>query len=692
MSDLAFSLREPLVLALLTVLLLLWFRYRRGSKLLVVRMVAISLLLVLIAEPLISYIKREEIKPVLPILIDVSKSMVIDDLQVKSDSLRSLVERVQSSLEDEFRLQVFQFSRELEPFEDSLVWNREGTAIGDAIEALEKEVSPHGAVLVTDGVSNVGKHPLWVAKYTDFPLFVLGFGCPAARGDVSITRIRRNTIVYAEDEVPVEVWIRANGYKGERTTLTLKQGEKVIRTEEIEFKDETEERVLKFKLHPRTPGTKLYDVSIAPLDREMNTDNNRRSFGVEVLKSKNRILYISASPNWEYKFLKQVIETDPTVEFHSHILLSDQKAITDPDGIQILFTRNYLMDYDCFIIQNAPHGSLPQRLPALLGELVGDFGKSLLFIGGERIKGYSGSPLGEILPVIFEDKMVMKPYQIEFMSEGTEHPVIKSAGGREDLSPLLGCNKLRGVKPGAVIWAVNPASKTAQGKLPVITQSTYGKGSVVAITCFPLWRWYFLLKGLGKEPTFYTEFLTNLTRWLSTRKDINPLVVELSQPVYQSFEEVEFSAELYDEDYRPIDGVFVKVEIGESKELTLRPLGGGKYMGTVSNLSPGEYQFTAQAYIEGEEYASRNGALKVVEGSIESENFGLQRELLEKIASLTGGKYYTPENLGDISQISLPRTETKKRRTLELIYWPGVYLVLLSLLVAEWTVRRLRGL
>lgn len=692
MSDLAFGLRDPLVLILSILLGFLWFRYRRSRKLLFVRTVIILLLLFLLADPLISYVKREKVKPVLPVLIDVSKSMVIDEPQQRSDSLRSVINKLKSLLEKRFRLEFFEFWSDLQPYKDSLMWTHEGTAIGDAIETIEKRLSPPGILLVTDGASNMGKHPLWVAKYTDFPIFVLGFGPSSPKGDISITRVRRNTIVYAEDEVPVEVWIKADGYKGETTSLWLKEGERVIATEEIKFKEDLEERVVKFKVIPRTPGTKLYQVSMTPLDRELNLENNSRKFALKVLKSKNKILYISSSPNWEYKFLKLTLETDPTLELHSYISLGEQKKLTYPAGKEIRLTKKNLVEYDCIIIHNIPYDKLPGEIPALLAELVGDLGKSLLLIGGEELKGYAGSRLEEMLPVIFENRVEKKPFQIEFTPEGKEHPVIKSAGEREDLPPLLGCNRLRGVKPGSTVWATNPAIKTPQGRLPVITQSIYGKGKVVVITCFPLWRWFFLLKGLSKEPSFYTQFLTNLTRWLSTRKDINPLVVELGQPAYQTFEEVEFSAELYDEDYRPIDGAFIKIEIEGGKELTLRPLGEGKYTGTISNLPPRKYQFTARAYIEGKEYATNHGSFEIVEGSIESQDYGLQKELLEKIASLTGGDYYTALNLNELSKISFPKTELKKHQTLEFIYWPVIYIALLTLLIIDWTVRRLKGL
>jgi hypothetical protein len=692
MSNLTLSLREPFVLSLLVILVLLWYRYRKGRGVLLIRTAVISILLFVIAEPLITYIRREEVKPTLPILVDVSRSMVIDDPNVRSDSLRLLVERTKSLLEDRFRVDVLQFSNELEASEETLSWVQEGTAIGDVIEAAEKRLDPMGVLIVTDGVSNLGKHPLWVAKYTGFPIFAVGFGPAPPRGDVSVTRVRRNTIVYAEDEVPVEVWIEADGYKGHKTTATLTERERTIDTKEIEFREDTEEQVLEFKVIPRAPGTKIYEISLAPLDGELNDDNNAKTFALKVLKSRNKILYVSSSPSWEHKFLRLLMDTDPTVELHSQILLSDGNRLTQPDDAEITLTRNGLLDYDCYIIQDVPSAAIPPQVVTALKELVGDFGKSLLLIGGERVTDYAGSRLEEMLPVRLEERVLKKPFQVEFTREGEEHPVIKSAGERKDLPPLLGCNEVRGVKPGSEVWASNPAHKTGQGKLPVITRSSYGKGNVVAITGFPLWRWYFLMKGLNQEPSFYTQFFTNLTRWLSVRKEINPLVVELSRPAYETYEEVEFSAELYDEDYRPVDGAFVKVEIEGDEELTLRPISGGKYMGTASNLPPGKYQFTSRAYVGGTEYAVKRGDFEVVEGSVEAEDFGLQEDILESMASLTGGEYYTPENLNDISQIAFPKTEMKRHQTVELLYWPAIYLILLLLLVIEWTVRRARGL
>ena len=692
MAEFMFTLREPLLLILLSVLVVIWFGYRKGRKLLAVRSVVIGVLIFLLAEPLMRYMKREDVKPILPVLVDVSRSVVIDGTEERSDSVRAFMKGIESKLGDRFRLECLQFWTELVPCRDSLEWTYEGTALGDVIEEVEKRFSPPAILLITDGVSNTGKHPLWVAKYADFPIFVFGFGPPSPKGDISLTRVRRNSIVYAGDEVPVEVWIKADGYKGERTRISIKEGENVIATEEIEFKEDVEERAIQAKLVPRSPGTKLYEASVTPLDGELNTENNFKAFALKVLKSKNKILYISSSPNWEHKFLTFMMETDPTLELHSYLPLSKDRSVTYPPGTHISFAKAELVDYDCYVIHDIPYTELPEGFSTLLPELVGDLGKSLLFIGGERMRGYEDSRIGEILPVFLEDRTRDKSFELQFTPEGKAHPVIESAGDHKGLPPLLGCNGVRGVKAGGTVWAVNSAVKTAQGELPCMIESTYGEGRVVVITCFPLWRWYFLLKGLGKEPTFYMQFLTNLTRWLSTRKDINPLIVELSEPIYQTFEEVEFAAELYDEGYKPIDGAFIRVGMDGHGELTLRPLGSGKYSGTISNLSPGEYQFTATAYLEGKEYSVTRGSVTIVEGSIESQEYGLATEILERIASLTGGAYYTFGDIDEVSTITFPKTEMARRRTLELIYWPGVYVALLALLIAEWAARRLRGL
>jgi hypothetical protein len=297
-----------------------------------------------------------------------------------------------------------------------------------------------------------------------------------------------------------------------------------------------------------------------------------------------------------------------------------------------------------------------------------------------------------MLPVVLEDGTVDRRFEVEFTREGTSHPILKTIDRSEELPPLTGFTRVSAVKPGAAVWAVDPTSKTAQGAMPVISQSVYGKGRVVAITCFPVWRWYFLLKGLGKEASFYAEFMAALARWLSTRRDVGRLLVELDQPTYQTFEEIEFSAELYDDSYRPVDGAFLKVDLEGGDELALKPVGNGRYSGTVSNLAPGRYDFTVRAYEEGTEYAVKEGTLEVVEGSIEAENFGLQEELLKRVALLTGGEYYRKEDLGGLTTLEFPTSETAVHHTIEFIYWPFIYMVLLGLLVAEWATRRLRGM
>jgi hypothetical protein len=77
-----------------------------------------------------------------------------------------------------------------------------------------------------------------------------------------------------------------------------------------------------------------------------------------------------------------------------------------------------------------------------------------------------------------------------------------------------------------------------------------------------------------------------------------------------------------------------------------------------------------------------------------AENFHTQqnRALLERIAALTGGRYWRPEELSHLAQeIDLSSAGVAARGTRELWNMPAVFLLLLVLAMAEWCVRRLWG-
>ena len=77
-----------------------------------------------------------------------------------------------------------------------------------------------------------------------------------------------------------------------------------------------------------------------------------------------------------------------------------------------------------------------------------------------------------------------------------------------------------------------------------------------------------------------------------------------------------------------------------------------------------------------------------------AENFHVEqnRELLEKLASETGGKYYKPEDAQKLGKdISYSEAGITVRETRDLWDMPVVFLLLLMLRSGEWLLRRKWG-
>jgi len=77
-----------------------------------------------------------------------------------------------------------------------------------------------------------------------------------------------------------------------------------------------------------------------------------------------------------------------------------------------------------------------------------------------------------------------------------------------------------------------------------------------------------------------------------------------------------------------------------------------------------------------------------------AENFHTEqnRELLEKLSSQTGGRYWRADELGKLpGEISYSEAGISVRDTKELWNMPIVFLALLGLMSAEWLLRRKWG-
>jgi hypothetical protein len=211
---------------------------------------------------------------------------------------------------------------------------------------------------------------------------------------------------------------------------------------------------------------------------------------------------------------------------------------------------------------------------------------------------------------------------------------------------------------------------------------------------YPFWRWDFWLWGVGKDNQAFQNLWDNSIRWLTTPEDMERFDIKTDKLVYKSGEPIELLAILYDESYQKVEDAFVQVKIKseESQDsivMSLKLDGLGDYSGKLGSLPPGEYTLFSQAKRDDEVLGKKSSQFMVEEFSLEDLNLNPDKVALKRVAQLSQGKYYEPENISlflEDVQLDVKTSESTKKVGI----WSSPILLILFILFfsIEWYIRR----
>ena len=114
----------------------------------------------------------------------------------------------------------------------------------------------------------------------------------------------------------------------------------------------------------------------------------------------------------------------------------------------------------------------------------------------------------------------------------------------------------------------------------------------------------------------------------------------------------------------------------------------GVYAATIQAEQPGVYEFSAQATLDGEPLGSALFAVRREDGV--AEHFAIQqnRQLLERLSDLTGGRYFALDDLAELpEEIRFSQAGIVETQILPLWNMPINFLLLLLLKAGEWLLR-----
>ncbi|MCF7810655.1 VWA domain-containing protein [bacterium] len=714
-ASLRFSSSYPIYLIIVSVIFAAVFSfwtYRRTTPpvkpwlrycLIFLRWSSLSLALIFIFQLTITRYKTYSKPAKILVLTDKSASMNL--AKDNTESFGSVKDLLESDgykrLSDRYIARLFSFSDSLEHewTNTSALLDSPNTGIGTDLggawmQALEKYGAdlPAAILLITDGAHNKGVDPARIARLAHVPIYTVGVGSPEASLDLMISSVSVNPVVYQGSQVPVEIGYRAVGVSGKTLQLTLfDQIGKVIKNQSMRILDDFTEGTLRFEIPVDSAGRHKYSVSIKPFENELTYNNNKRSFYLNVLANKMRVLVMSGPPDQDLGDLIRRLGNDEQVDVIQRTTRGTRFYEGDwPDD-------ELLSNIDVVLLHHFPVGSNKKNALEVFTRQLSDGNIPIGFIDGGNVDINRFKLIEPLLGVKALDgrSRIIRGY----VNPIQRHAVIVESDetdinrGWSDLPPVLTTANRYQVKAQASVLA-EFQDENSDITYPAIVVSETGGMKSGVILVYDIWRWG--LKSPGEdgipEPLFQ-----RMIRWLAIRKIDKRVKLVFDKELFSIQEQVGFTVTVLDENYNPMEGVDVSADILlDSKQggrTALLGIGNGRYRGGFRAWSEGEYQVNIKAELNKNVIGQDKGKITVEQFSIELLDVRLNEELLKFISEASKGSYCRISNADSLLEsLSFKPVECEDMQVIQTFGKVWLLILIISLLIVEWTIRIRTGM
>ncbi|HEX7479895.1 MAG TPA: glutamine amidotransferase [Polyangiales bacterium] len=540
----------------------------------------------------------------------------------------------------------------------------------------------------------------------------------AALSDVSIQSLHADPVAFLHQPAQVEVSLRAPAGHTSPILVTLRSGTEVVREVSAELAaDGTATLTIPFT--PTRIGRAAYTVSIPTDENDAVPANNERAFVVRVVRERLRVLLVCGQPSWDARFLRGFLKGNPSIDLITFFILRTQtdNSMASPEELSLIpfptqeLFEQHLASFDLVIFQNFDFGpyQMAQYLPRIHDYVVN--GGSFAMLGGDRsfgAGGYVGTPLADILPVRLlagEHAMDLAELSPQVVADSTHHPVVEllphaadNVAAWRDAAPLLGSNRVLGLREGAQALLVHPTLTGDGGDpMPVLAVGAAGRGRSLALTTDTSYRWSITTAGRSGDASVYERFWDRALRWLARDPLLDPAQITTDREQYGPGAKLRVHVWLRDEHYRALGPATFRLTLADAHGRSLQQLAietdadGKAELSLAAPSEPGAYLLSVQR--EGQSEALASEWLVVEVGGDELADPRANPPLLRAIARATGGNYY--ERLSDLPLLdALPRTRTHVLSVTARTPFDSAWFFALAvgLFACEWWLRRRFGL
>lgn len=582
-------------------------------------------------------------------------------------------------------------------------------------------VPPAAIVLLTDGINTEGPSladAAAIARRKGVALFPVALGSDRPIRELKLADLLVDDAVFAGDLVTFELKASGIGLAGQKVRVSLREKGRPQPLAGLEIAMPPDGVAKPILLSHRFEEARRHDLAIEAKTLEGTPEAVAQiERSIEVRKEKIRVLLVAARPNFEYRFLRNMLGRDEAIELHSLLQEADaEHGEQDAASLKVFpVRRDELFAYDVVILDDAN--------PRLLGETglrhLADFvtrkskGGAMALIAGPNFlpAAYRNTPLAALMPIDpasariptdepdVERKFHVRPTELglSFAPMQLGETADESRSVWNGLPALDWLVEAPQVRPSARVLAEHP-SRLGQGarRLPVICLQYSGSGRVLMHLTDETWRWRYRAGDL-----YFGRYWVQMIRFLARSKltaDQKTVELTAEQREYRPGEPVRLSARFADERAAPSDddGVVVAIDRPGQKtqRLTLSRTAAnrGTFEGVLAKPAPGRYR--AWIAVPPTDAKTAATTFEVLAPPGELERLVVETAALQQIAEKTKGRFYTFQTADELFD-ELPAGRQVPVEMLPPIplwnRWPMLALFL-TLVIAEWIWRKRAGL
>jgi hypothetical protein len=707
------------------------------------RVAALGLVMVCLFRPMLLLSAAVPQRNYVGVLVDDSRSMRIADRDGKprSDWIEHEFGGPDSSLlkalRKKFIVRMFRFSSATQRIDSAaeVTFNGGETHVGTAVEQARQELDAvplSGLVVLSDGADNshapIGDELLSL-RARSVPIFTVGLGAPKFDKDIEIKRVEAAHSVLKGGTLVADLLIKQHGYAKQRVPLVVEDAGRIVTRDSITLPADDDVSPVRVTVVANDAGPRSFTFRIPLQPGEQVEQNNAQQAMVNVRTGVEKILYLEGEPRSEMAFIRRAVDADSNLQlvvlqrtaenkfFRANVDAGDELASGFPK------TRAELFTYRGIILGSVEASFFTHDQLAMLADFVNLRGGGLLMLGGRRSfaeGGYAGTPLADVIPIVVSGNAV--PDSLTFFANlkvaltppGESHAVAQVASNPDasakrwrTLPEVTSVNHVREVKPGAVILikgslatggrAGEPGASLRSYEQPVLVYQRYGRGLSIALPIQDSWSWQMDPASPVEDPTF-ERFWRQMLRWLTS--DVpNRVVATLPTDQANPRNPISIRAAV-------VDSIFVarndakvvahlKSDDGTTRDLPLDWAidRDGEYRGTFTPDKPGVYTVRVDAAIPSGGTAGDTAYVRVADLNTEYFDAEMREPLLKRMATETGGRFYTPATSGTlVDDLALSKHGVTVVNQMDLWDMPAIFLLLVALVTAEWSYRKARGL